>query len=650
MPALAPHPAALKAAQEAEQHENADHGPELLYVQGRSNLTILDSACKQLTWLLPLQTAQPNVIYTNDPEKPYQDFKPESLSSCDERLQIYFDNPQCYEEVMILLRFNCPDAECDVACPEGWGELKRHIQKTHGKQLWADHFCCLDPECLEKKFQVFDSEIDLKAHEIQVHPNKRTMRGKGEKIELNFQYVGGPSRRGRGGGNSQASGSGRGRGAPAETPAQAQPAPATASESTPQRQLRAPPGFGSQLSTLPVETPDQPDESRDVEEVPAANPPRNALWPALNGQSTARNDKNFPTLAAGAAQRNSNFPSMGGRGPSVSKEDFPSITASNPARGNSPSSAPSSSVSSSSSGSDSELVKKIKKLFGDNQSKLGEFKSLATSFKTSLITSDEFLTSFMSLALDDKKSEQSRREATFEAGKLWTQLAETVPEESGNVPTSQKQKKKAMNTPGKKEQMLRAWNDYKVQNAPSESVPVRDNSYAGNASRLGLVPATAQYASAGPNAPSARILVIKSNASKQRHAGWNSASSGRGYVSLSGPSRQNSTDSAATFLPSSPTPAASTLAVSESVIPAAQAPVTPHVVAYSTAGSSSGVLKKQDFPGLPKASRPSYPMAKKTSTPEAWGASSSEPAEESEPAQGKGKKNKKGKQVLMYVG
>lgn len=33
-----------------------------------------------------------------------------------------------------------------------------------------DHFLCMDRECLEKKFVVFESEMDLKAHQLEVHP------------------------------------------------------------------------------------------------------------------------------------------------------------------------------------------------------------------------------------------------------------------------------------------------------------------------------------------------------------------------------------------------------------------------------------------------------------------------------------------------
>jgi hypothetical protein len=40
--------------------------------------------------------------------------------------------------------------------------LEDHFQK--------EHFLCLDKECLEKKFVVFESQMDLKAHQLEAHP------------------------------------------------------------------------------------------------------------------------------------------------------------------------------------------------------------------------------------------------------------------------------------------------------------------------------------------------------------------------------------------------------------------------------------------------------------------------------------------------
>lgn len=44
-----------------------------------------------------------------------------------------------------------------------YNALEDHFQK--------EHFLCLDKECLEKKFVVFESQMDLKAHQLECHPN-----------------------------------------------------------------------------------------------------------------------------------------------------------------------------------------------------------------------------------------------------------------------------------------------------------------------------------------------------------------------------------------------------------------------------------------------------------------------------------------------
>ncbi|CAN0374430.1 unnamed protein product, partial [Ectocarpus sp. 13 AM-2016] len=43
-------------------------------------------------------------------------------------------------------------------------DLERHFR--------LEHFLCEEEECLQKKFVVFDSEIDLAGHTLQMHPNK----------------------------------------------------------------------------------------------------------------------------------------------------------------------------------------------------------------------------------------------------------------------------------------------------------------------------------------------------------------------------------------------------------------------------------------------------------------------------------------------
>ncbi|KAG0265954.1 hypothetical protein DFQ27_000262 [Actinomortierella ambigua] len=72
-------------------------------------------------------------------------------------------------------------------------DLENHFQ--------TEHFACQDPECLEKKFVVFDSDLDLRAHEAETHPN--SMNRNRRRIDVQFGYAGegGSNRRGAGGGS-----------------------------------------------------------------------------------------------------------------------------------------------------------------------------------------------------------------------------------------------------------------------------------------------------------------------------------------------------------------------------------------------------------------------------------------------------------------
>lgn len=53
----------------------------------------------------------------------------------DTKLAIYFETQDMMEEILLLLRFNCPDSECDYI-GKGWADLKLHVRATHGKLMW----------------------------------------------------------------------------------------------------------------------------------------------------------------------------------------------------------------------------------------------------------------------------------------------------------------------------------------------------------------------------------------------------------------------------------------------------------------------------------------------------------------------------------
>lgn len=93
---------------------------------------------------------------------------------------------------------------------QDYNALEKHFQK--------DHFLCLDRECLEKKFVVFETEMDLKAHQLSEHADSlskdvrrdaRVVNMSG--FDLRTPYH--PERRGgRGGGEGSSSREQRGRG------------------------------------------------------------------------------------------------------------------------------------------------------------------------------------------------------------------------------------------------------------------------------------------------------------------------------------------------------------------------------------------------------------------------------------------------------
>lgn len=81
------------------------------------------------------RTESDHVILTDDHEKPYQDFSAGDFFKTDDNLGIKFERPEIFEDARLLLQYNCPDGECDVACL-GWPDLHRHTKTAHGKVMW----------------------------------------------------------------------------------------------------------------------------------------------------------------------------------------------------------------------------------------------------------------------------------------------------------------------------------------------------------------------------------------------------------------------------------------------------------------------------------------------------------------------------------
>ncbi|KAK4096555.1 hypothetical protein N658DRAFT_562364 [Parathielavia hyrcaniae] len=210
------------------------------------------------------RTSTPYVIFTDNGTKRFEEYADGDITSTDDNIGIRYAGEDIVGDTVLLLRYNCPDPECDFA-GLGWQDLHRHVRSDHHKKMCdlctrnkkvfthehdmfgdkeltehmrhgddkpgavdqtgfrghplcgfcgarfydsdklyehcrnkhercficdrrdsrqphyyqdynaleahftKDHFLCQDRECLEKKFVVFESEIDLKAHQLSEH-------------------------------------------------------------------------------------------------------------------------------------------------------------------------------------------------------------------------------------------------------------------------------------------------------------------------------------------------------------------------------------------------------------------------------------------------------------------------------------------------
>lgn len=75
------------------------------------------------------------MVFTMSPDAPWSSYDPSAMPYKDAKLNISFEAQEMMEESLIILRFNCPDPQCDYIA-NGWSDLKLHTRGTHGKVMW----------------------------------------------------------------------------------------------------------------------------------------------------------------------------------------------------------------------------------------------------------------------------------------------------------------------------------------------------------------------------------------------------------------------------------------------------------------------------------------------------------------------------------
>ncbi|KAB8224967.1 hypothetical protein BDV33DRAFT_164981 [Aspergillus novoparasiticus] len=625
------------------------------------------------------RTESSYVIFTNDHVKPFQDFKDSDFSQKDDNLGIKYENNEIFEDTVLLLRYNCPDTDCDVACL-GWPDLHRHVKSKHGKvmcdlctrnkkvfthehelftvaelrkhekygdhvpgaveqsgfkghpecgfcrqrfygddELYAhcrdrherchicdrrsgsrqqqyyidynaledhfqkDHFLCLDKECLEKKFVVFESEMDIKAHQLECHPNglSKDARRDARTVDLSSFDYRTPYQSQR-----QRRGAGRGRDPNSEPLPVSSAQPLTRAEIAYQRQMAiqsaqsvSTRSFGGQLTRNDTQTVHAPLRT------PASRAPPVASTPVPELQDLSLGHDSGSATPEEQARRLRH----------------------------------------------AAVVERAANLLGNDQNKLNEFRSKVSTYRTSALTATELIDAFFSL-FDT---------STNELGKLVKELAEIYENES------------------KRTALLKAWNDWRAINEDYPALPGPG----------GVLPGMSPSTVNGSGAGGKRVLRLKSS----------TAQSSRSAVGRSGalPSGSSSSNP---FPPLSSTVSKKSTAATNNNTPWATASPAP-----SHAGPSSRPAPKpsntprpvntrnaEAFPALPAAPKPNVLMAGLTRgtvrvrwdgrdapNSNAWtsgGSGTSTPGEpesdfgESSAGGGKKGKGKKGKQTLFHFG
>ncbi|KAK3321931.1 hypothetical protein B0H66DRAFT_574363 [Apodospora peruviana] len=320
------------------------------------------------------RTAAPFVIFTDDAAKHFEDYADKEITSTDDNIGIRYAGEDIVGDTILLLRYNCPDADCDFA-GLGWPDLHRHVRAVHHKKMCDlctrnkkvfthehemftdkelgehmrrgddkpgaidqtgfkghplcsfcgerfydddklyehcrnkhercficdrrdsrqphyyrdynalethfkdDHFLCLDRECLEKKFVVFDTEIDLKAHQLSEHGNSlsKDVRRDARLVDMSgFDFRSRYQEERRGGGHSggRENRGGRGRDPNAEPLPVSSAQPLRRDELAFQRQMavNSSQSGASRPSAQPAARPSQPTQQAPRAQQPSTQP------------------------------------------------------------------------------------------------------------------------------------------------------------------------------------------------------------------------------------------------------------------------------------------------------------------------------------------------------------------------------------------
>ncbi|KAI1428096.1 hypothetical protein F5Y12DRAFT_733617 [Xylaria sp. FL1777] len=484
-----------------------------------------------------------------------------------------------------------------------YDSLEDHFKK--------DHYLCLDRECLEKKFVVFGSEMDLKAHQLGEHGNSlsKDVRREARLVDLSGfdvreryqqQRRGGGPGRGREGDHGGRNGRGRGRDPNAESLPASSAQPLRRDELALQRQMAIHSSqsvsnrtFGGQLSST------------------TAGPS------AASNQSTSGNADIPSARPAVATPPTAELTGLSLTDANLSADDRARLMR------------------------HSAVIERASNLLHNDKAKIEKFRSHISSFRQDKLTASALIDALFSLFADISSSA---------LGTLVREVADLFEDKA------------------KGERLRKTWNDWRAINEDYPTLPGLSGMRGATTSSSGWAAAAATAnlptsASAASNQRhTTRVLKLKNSTQQSRRSSVEHPSA---LFSGGQPSRQVASPSAA--FPSLPPSGSVSSRPSSGASGALWGATTTRSV--TPAQPRAGASREEAFPALPAAPKPTTTIfgygtgsvrrdvGGSRNTGFSWGSATSEGAspstgvDEDEEGSGKGKRGNKGrKKVLVQWG
>ncbi|KAH9897356.1 hypothetical protein F4778DRAFT_771826 [Xylariomycetidae sp. FL2044] len=521
---------------------------------------------------------------------------------CDFCRQRFYDGDKLYE--------HCRERHercfiCDRADPRqphyynDYNALEKHFRK--------DHYLCSDRECLEKKFIVFGSEMDLKAHQLSEHGSSlsKDVRRDARVVDMSSFEFREPYQQPRRGAPGRARDSDRGgrAGARGRDP-NSEPIPASSAqplrrdELAFQRQMAIHSSqsvsnrtFGGQLSSAPPASSSQPSQQRST-------------VPPASGSSSDRNAASAPTAE---------LEGLSLTDPNLTPEDRARLLR------------------------HSAVVERASNMLQNDRNKIASFRSHITSYRQGKTSASAFVDALFSLFSDTSSSS---------LGTLLREIADLFEDKT------------------KGDRLRKAWNDWRAINEDYPTLPGLSGMHGATSSNSGWAAAAASSPAMTVSVPSqrhtTRVLKLKNSTQQSRRSSADQSAVSPIISASSSTNRRP--PSAASF------PALSSGNNAPARAASAASWTTPSAPP-SSARPGKPASREEAFPALPAAPKPTttifgYGSGNLRRDPNAsrntgfmWGSagdaspSGAGNAEEDGEGAGKGKKGNKGrKKVLVQWG